>query len=148
MPGPVPPPRSTQQLPQRRRSPLADRRGQALLEAAVALPLLLLVALGLVQFALLVHAQHVVTGAVQDGARVAAAYDGSVGRGVAHTRDVLRAGLGRQAAEVTVTGSGGGWVVLIEARGTLRLIIPWVADAGLPLRARAISTKEAFHVGP
>src|SRR5215210_3540241 len=124
MPGPVPRPRSTRQLPHRRWSPLADRRGQALLEAAVILPLLLLVALGLVQFALFVHAQHVVTGAVQDGARVAAAHDGSVGRGVAHARDVLRAGLGRQADELTVTGSGDGGVVRIEARGTLRLIIP------------------------
>ena len=148
MPRSVPRPRSARQPAPRRRWPLADRRGQALLEAAVALPLLLLVALGLVQFALFVHAQHVVTGAVQDGARVAAAYDGSVGRGVAHARDVLRAGLGRQADEVTVTGSGGGGVVRIEARGTLRLIIPWAADAGLPLRARAISNKEAFHVGP
>src|SRR5947207_5932187 len=105
--------------------------GQTLVEVAVVLPLLLLVALGLVQFALYVHAEHVVTGAVQGGARVAAAYDGSVGRGVAHTRDVLRAGLGRQSDEVAVTGSGGGGVVIIEARGTMRLIIPWVVDAGL-----------------
>src|SRR5437868_3773303 len=102
--------RPTRRVPRWRRSAQARQRGQGMLEAAIVLPLLLLVALGLVQFALYVHAEHVVIGAVQDGARVAAAYDGSVGRGVAHTRDVLRAGLGRHSDEVAVTGSGGGGV--------------------------------------
>ena len=51
-------------LPRARR----DRRGeagQALAEAAVAVPLLVLVAIALVQFALFHHAQDVVTAAVQ-----------------------------------------------------------------------------------
>ena len=124
------------------------RRGQALVEAAVAFPLLLTVALGLVQFALYVHAEHVVIGAVQDGARVAATSDGSLGRGLAHTGELLRAGLGQHAAGVTVAGRATGGTVVIEARGSLRLIIPWVADTGLPLRARAVSQQEAFRVGP
>ena len=47
-----------------------------MLEAAVAFPVLLMVAIGLVQFALFAHAQNVVTGAVQDGARVAAQLEG------------------------------------------------------------------------
>ena len=121
--------------------------GQALVEGALAFVLLALVALALVQFALFVHAQNVVTGAVQDGARVASAHDGSLDRGVEHARALVVAGLGAEAATVAVTGSTGGGSVTIEARGSLRLIIPWVGDARVPLRARAIAQKEGFRVG-
>src|SRR5712692_7279098 len=82
--------------------------GQVLLEAAIALPVLLLVAIGLVQFAIYYHAQNVVTLAVQDGARLAAAEDRSVAEGVAHAQALLQAGLGRTAREVTVQGSDAG----------------------------------------
>lgn len=119
-----------------------------MIEAAVAFPLLVIAALGLVQFALFVHAEHVAIGAVQDGARVAAASDGSLDGGLATTRALLQAGLGREAGAVVVSGQADGDVVIIEARGSLRLIIPWVADAGLPLRARALTRKEAFRAGP
>jgi Flp pilus assembly protein TadG len=123
-------------------------RGQAAVEAAVVLPLLLLVAIGLVQFALFVHAQGVVTGAVQDGARVAAAEGRTPADGVAHAEALLRAGLGRYADDVTVRGSGDGQTVALEARGRLRTIVPWVADATLPLGARAIVGRERFRGGP
>jgi Flp pilus assembly protein TadG len=118
-----------------------------MIEGALAFVLLTLVALVLVQFALFVHAQNVVTGAVQDGARVAAAHDGSVDRGIAHARALVSAGLGAEAATVEVTGSAGGGSVTVEARGGLRLIILWVGDARVPLRARAVSQKEVFRVG-
>jgi Flp pilus assembly protein TadG len=123
-------------------------RGQALVEAALTFPLLLLVAIGLVQFALFVHAQGVVTGAVQDGARVAAAEGRTVGEGVAHAEALLDAGLGRSARDVTVRGSEGGGTVALEAQGRLRAIVPWVADATLPLGARAVVSKEGFRAGP
>jgi Flp pilus assembly protein TadG len=117
-----------------------------MVEAAVAFPVLLIVAIGLVQFALYYHAQNVVTGAVQDGARVAAAEDRTVADGVAHAQALLRAGLGQSAGAVAVRGSDGGDAV--EAQGRLRTIIPWVADASLPLGARAVVSKERFRVGP
>ena len=122
--------------------------GQAMVEAAVAFPVLLMVAIGLVQFALYYHAQNVVTGAVQDGARVAAAEDRTVADGVAHAQALLRAGLGQSAGAVAVRGSDGGDAVAVEAQGRLRTIIPWVADASLPLAARAVVSKERFRVGP
>lgn len=126
---------------------LGARRGQSLVEAAIAFPLLLLAALGLIQFALYVHAQHVVTGAVQDGARAASAADGTPRRGHDRARRLIDAGLGRDAADVAVTASGDGGAVVVEARGDLRPIIPWPGVGGLPLRARAVSQKEAFRVG-
>jgi hypothetical protein len=123
-------------------------RGQAMVEAAVVFPLLLLVAIGLVQLALFAHAQHVVTVAVQEGARVAAAEDRALPDGVGQAQALLRAGLGRSAGEVALNGLDGGDIVVLEAQGRLRTIIPWVADASLPLGARAVMSKERFRAGP
>ena len=122
--------------------------GAAMVETAVAFPLLILVALGLVQFALFAHAQNVVVGAAQDGARVAAAEDRNIEDGLARARDLLRAGLGPSAEGVSVRGADDGDAVLIETQGRLRLIIPWVGDASLPLHAQAVMSKERFHSGP
>lgn len=122
--------------------------GQSMLEAAITLPLLVMTALGLVQFALFVHAQSVVTGAVQDGARVAASEDRSLADGVARARVLLDAGLGSSVGDIAVSGNEGSDAVTIEARARLRLIIPWVADATLPLGARAVVSKERFRAGP
>lgn len=132
----------------RARAAGGSERGQAMVEAAIAFPLLLLVAIGLVQFALFAHASNVVTGAVQDGARVAAAADRTLQDGVAHAQALLQAGLGRSAGDVALRGVDGGEVVVLEAQGRLRTIIPWVADASLPLSARAVMSKEHFRVGP
>lgn len=131
----------------RQRRRVRAELGQALVESALAFPILLLVAIGLVQFALYWHAESVITGAVQDGARVAAAEDSSVDDGVAHTHALLQAGLGRSAGDVTVQGSDSGATVKIEARGSLHLIIPWVGGASLPLQARSVMSKEQFRVG-
>ncbi|MCC6177470.1 MAG: pilus assembly protein [Chloroflexi bacterium] len=127
---------------------LSRQRGQGMVEAAITFPLLLLTAIGLVQFALFAHAQNVVTGAVQDGARVAASEDRSLADGVSHARALLEAGLGRSVEGVAVSGTDGADTVRVEARGRLRLIIPWAADATLPLAARSAVTKERFRAGP
>jgi Flp pilus assembly protein TadG len=130
------------------RGPGRREAGQAAVETALAFPLLLVLALGLTQFALFYHAQTVVTGAVQDGARVAAAADRSVGDGVTHARALLDAGLGGASADVVLQGTDAGDAVALEARGRLRAIIPWVADATLPLGARAVASRERFRAGP
>lgn len=123
-------------------------RGDSLIEFALVFPLLVLVALALVQLALYVHAENVVVGSVQDGARVAAASDRSVANGVTATRTLLRAGLGAEAAAVGVQGSDDGDTVTIEARGGLRVILPGVLGTTLPLAARARVSKERFVAGP
>jgi hypothetical protein len=123
-------------------------RGQVLAETAIALPVLLMAAIGLVQFALYYHAQNVVTVAVQDGARLAAAEDRALGDGVAHAEVLLRAGLGPSAQRVAVEGSDERGAVTLRAQGRLRTVIPWVADAALPLTARATVSKEQFRAGP
>ena len=124
------------------------RQGQAMVEAAITFPLLLMTAIGLVQFAIFVHALIVVTGAVQDGARVAASEDQSLTDGVGHTRALLEAGLGQSVGDLAVSGREGSDAVVIEAQGRLRLIIPWAADAALPVGARSVVSKERFRAGP
>ena len=128
-----------------RRFVVGDEGGAAMVETALAFPLLILVAVGVVQFALFVHAQNVVLAAAQDGARVAAAEDRTVGEGVAHAQALLRAGLGPSAEAVSVRGAEDGEVVLVETQGRLRLILPWFGDASLPLHAQAAMTKEHFR---
>lgn len=123
-----------------------SQEGQALIEGAIAFVLLTMVALALVQFALFVHAQNVVIGSVQDGARAASGQEGTLGGGIERARSLVRAGLGSDADGVKVTGITDGNTVTIDARGNLRLIVPWVGDAGVPLRARAVSQKEKFRV--
>ena len=120
----------------------------SMVETALVFPLLLMVAIGLVQFALYVHAQNVVTAAVQDGARRAAAEDGTLDAGLAQAQALLRAGLGAEASGVSVQGGADEETVVIVAQGRLHTIIPWVADATLPLQSRATVSREGFRVGP
>jgi len=93
-------------------------------------------------------AQNVVTGAVQDGARVAASEDRSLADGMSHTRGLLEAGLGRSVDDVSVGGAEGTDAVSVEAQGRLRLIIPWAGDARLPIAAQSVVSKERFRAGP
>jgi len=122
--------------------------GQALVESAIAFPVLLLIALALVQLALYVHAENVTIGACQDGARVAAAADGTVGDGVATAQALLQAGLGRSATDVRVKGNTAAGSVVLEAQGRLRLILPWLGNPTLPLHARVLMIQEGFYAGP
>ena len=54
-----------------RRSRLADERGQALLETALTLPLVLLVAVSIFEFGRAYQTSQVLTNAVREGARIA-----------------------------------------------------------------------------
>lgn len=117
-------------------------------EAAIAFPIVLIAAIGLVQFAIYRHATSVVVGAVQDGVEVAARADYTVQDGVNRTQELLQAGLGPTARAVTIEGLDGTDEVGIQASGQLQLIIPWAGNATLPLSYRAVESKEHFRVGP
>jgi Flp pilus assembly protein TadG len=117
-------------------------------EAAIAFPIVLIAAIGLVQFAIYRHATNVVVGAVQDGVEVAARADYTVQDGVDRTHELLQAGLGPTASAVTIEGIDGTDEVGIQATGQLQLIIPWAGNATLPLSYRAVESKEHFRVGP
>jgi Flp pilus assembly protein TadG len=117
-------------------------------ETAIAFPVLLMAALGLLQFSVFYHSQNVMTESVQEGARVAAEEDRTVSDGVAYAQVLLKAGIGPSADQVQVQGIDGGNAVAIEAQARLKLIIPWAVNATLPLQSRAVVSKEKFRVGP
>ncbi len=119
--------------------------GTSTLEFAIALPLLLAVLMGIVQVALLRHAQNVLLASVQEGARVAAAEGRPVRDGVAHARSILRSGMGDAGSRVRVSGSASGSEVAIMASGPYRLIIPWTNNSTVTLRARASMSRERFR---
>jgi Flp pilus assembly protein TadG len=131
----------------RERGSGARERGQALLEAALVLPVLVTLLLGAVQFGLWYHAEFVTRLACQEGARVAAAEDGTLARGIARTETLLVAGLGRTGTATTVQGSADDAVVTIRAEGSLPTIIPWVDANRLPLRGAASVFRERFRAG-
>ncbi|MBV9174866.1 MAG: pilus assembly protein [Chloroflexi bacterium] len=65
---------------------------QALVEAAVAFPLLAMVMLALVQLTLYAHARNVVEAATQEGVRVATAQGGDRGKAIDRANAILQSG--------------------------------------------------------
>ena len=121
--------------------------GDAAVEAALVLPVVLTVVIGLCQFGLYLHSVTVVTAAVWDGARAAASVDGTVQDGVNSAQDVLRAGLGQSAGDFTLPAVDGGDQIAIQAQGKYRLTLPWVANLDIPVARTAVLSKERFRVG-
>ena len=127
---------------------LRDQSGAAAVEAALALPLLLVALMGVVQFALVHHARLVVESAAIEGARVAAAEGLALEAGEARTRDVLEAGLGQVGAAFAVEAEADGEVVRLHASGEYPLFIPWVTALLVPLDVEAEVWREGFRSGP
>ena len=120
-------------------------RAQATVELAVVFPLLVLVATALLQFAIYYHARNVVVAAVQEGARAAAALDGSEDAGEERARAVLRAGLGEPVRRNIDLHRPviGAELVRMEAEGSMRLFI-----GQLPLNVVAEVSRERFRGAP
>ncbi len=122
-------------------------RGQALLEMAIAFPVLTLLLLGAVQLGLWYHAESVVQASCQDAARVASAEGASVEDGNLRARQILAGGLGPVGQAVAVQGSADQERVVFVAHGSLRTMIPWVNRNSLPLRGEASVFRERFREG-
>ena len=107
------------------RLPRRRARAQSLVEVALAFPLLILAGTGVIQFSLWMHAQGVITAAVQDGARVASSETGTLADGQAAAAALLRDGLGPSAPLVRVVSTEDATAVRFEASGSLPAIFPW-----------------------
>jgi Flp pilus assembly protein TadG len=111
---------------------------------AFVLPLLMLAGAGVVQFSLWMHAEGVVTAAVQDGARVASSERGTLDQGTAAAQSLLRDGLGPNAAFVQLVPRQDASTVRFEASGTLPSVLPWGPAATIPLHASASMARDRF----
>lgn len=122
-----------------------------MVEAAIVFPLLVLVMLGLVQFAVYYHVHNVVVTAVQEGAHIAAARGDHRDDGQKRVRDLLRAGLNsRLASRIDVEepeyfGDPDQERVRIRAHGSLRSFIPFVSFHDLPIDVTAVVSHERFR---
>ena len=119
-------------------------RAQSFVEAALVLPLLMLAGAGVVQFSLWMHAEGVITAAVQDGARVASSEGGKLDQGTAAAQSLLRDGLGPNAAFVQLAANQDPNMVRFEASGTLPALLPWGPATAVPLHASASMSKDKF----
>ncbi len=101
---------------------LQDDRGSAVVEFALVTPLLLLVALAVLQVTMALHVRATLTAAAAEGARAGALAGSGLGVAEARTRDVLSDALGGDAAEdVVATRTRVGGVDVVRVRVTARL---------------------------
>jgi Flp pilus assembly protein TadG len=119
-------------------------RAQNLVEMALVLPVLILAGTGVVQFSLWMHAEGIVTAAVQDGARIASGEAGTLEQGTSAARSLLRDGLGPNAVFVRLTPSEDASTVRFDASGTLPAIFPWGPMTTIPLHASASMARDRF----
>ena len=126
---------------------LRDTRGQNMAEAALTLPLLVLLVLALVNLALLGYSRVAAVTAADYAARVAAvSQDDPIGRAVDAARTVLdRAGVGDYAVTVVADPTPGGVVQVRVRYETPNLIAGLTRAFGVtlpdPLAGEAVSSR-------
>lgn len=120
-------------------------RGSVAVELALVAPALMLLVLGVLQFGLWYHAQNVVETAALEGARVAAAEDGTVGAGRTRALEVLQEGLGRAAAEEGATVSIGQDAARVEVTAQMPGLLPIPGLRSFVLSSEATVFRERFR---
>jgi hypothetical protein len=119
--------------------------GQALVEAALVLPLAITLSLGIVQVVLYAHAHDVLVSAVEEGARLGAEDGRSLDDGLSRARQLVTAGLGSSVEPLLVDGSRDDELVTLSAEASLRPILPLPLPGGLPIRAVGRVIRERFR---
>lgn len=114
---------------QRRRGRQLRDRGAATTELVLVVPLLMLLLLCIVQFALALHAQHIAQTAASRALAAARAQDASSGAGGARAAATLRLLGGRVLKHPTVNVSRGAEMVEAHVEGEVAVVVP-----GLHLR--------------
>ncbi|MGH2728819.1 MAG: TadE family protein [Actinomycetota bacterium] len=122
-----------------------SERGTAALELAIVAPVLMVLVLGIVQFGLWYHAEHVARTAAVEAARLAAAEDGTESGAEARASDVLSAGLGHAAEEPAVDVTIGSDTVRAQVTARLRGLLPIPGFSSFVLRGDATAYRERFR---
>jgi Flp pilus assembly protein TadG len=123
-----------------------SERGIVTVEFVAVIWLFMILVLGATQLGLWWHAQHVVLGAAQDAARILAAEGGTPTASHSRALDLLRAGLGRDAATATIHAHRDPELAQVTVTARLRPLLP----IGRPIRleATAHSYAEGFRPTP
>jgi Flp pilus assembly protein TadG len=127
--------------PDRLRRVLRGDRGAVSAELVIATPLLLLILLAIVQFALWSHATHIAQAAASQGLAAARAQHGTAAAGTAGAQQVLD-----QLAQGPLTGTSvaserGAESASVRVSGTATSVVPFLS---LPVHAEAAGPVERF----
>lgn len=122
-----------------------SERGTASLELALVTPALMLLVLGVLQFGLWYHAEHVAQTAATEAARTAAAEGGSAEAAEARAMDVLGVGLGRSAEDPNVRVSLDGETARVNVSARIAGLLPIPGLSSFGLRAEASAYRERFR---
>ena len=117
-------------------------RGEAFVEVALVGLVVISLALGLLQFGLWYHAQHVVLGAAQEGAHAAALDGATTSEGQVRATELTRAGLGSLSKDVTVSSIATDKIATVHVEAHLAPIVPFLPTLTLNADGRAF--KERF----
>jgi Flp pilus assembly protein TadG len=120
-------------------------RGTVAVELAIVAPALMLLVLGVLQFGLWYHAQNVVETAALEGARLAAAEDGTAGTGKSRALEILQEGLGRAAENQGATTSVDEESVRVQVTAELSGLLPIPGLSSFSLSSEATVFRERFR---
>jgi Flp pilus assembly protein TadG len=111
-------------------------------ETALVGVVVMALSLGLLQFGLWYHAQHVVLGAAQDGAHAAALDGAAPADGEQRAEELVRAGLGSISDGATVSTATTDRVATVRVETSISAIVPFLPD--IELRAEGRAFRERF----
>lgn len=125
--------------------PKRHERGDACIEAVLAVPVLILLITIVIQFGLYYHAAHTAQAAAQEGASGARVEGASAADGQQRAQQFMTDAAATLVDNVTITATRDTDTTHIEVRGTVHSIVPGVT---LTVHATADSPVERFRVAP
>jgi Flp pilus assembly protein TadG len=114
-------------------------RGSASVEVTIAAPLLVLLLLAVVQFAVWAHAMHIAQAAANTGVQTARAHGSTAHGGKQDTATILDQLAGRILTNRTVTAQRTATDATVTVSGTAQAVIPGLA---LPVRVSVTAPRE------
>lgn len=129
-------------LPRRTRRQRSPEGGSATLEMVLATPLLLLLLLAIVQFALWQHAIHIADAAAQEGARAARLQGGTASAGAARTHQFLAQLSPTLLTHPQIVARRDANTARVQVTGQALMLIPGLH---LPVRVASQGEVEAFQ---
>jgi Flp pilus assembly protein TadG len=136
----LPPARRRHLLP---RALVRDERGAVSAELVIATPLLLLLIMGVIQFALWQHAEHIATAVAQQGVAVGRLQDETAAAGQQQAQSVLDQLGPSVLTGTTITATRTGAMTTVTVTGHAESIIGLFT---LPVKATAAGATEIFTV--
>ncbi len=123
------------------RRALRGDRGSTSTELVIATPLLLLLLLVIIQFALWSHATHIAQAAASQGLATARIQNGTAAAGTASARQILDQFAGGPLTGTAVTTDRGPASASVRISGTASSVVPFLT---LPVHAEAAGPVERF----